>query len=231
METVGTRLGNRPVIASQPVLTHHSRQEDELFANSEELLRYVKDEGVKFVDVRFCDLPGIMQHFNVPVESFDDAVFTDGLAFDGSSIRGFQQIHESDMMLLPDVTTRLHRPVPRREDRRAQLLHPRPVHARGLLARPAQHRPQGRDLPRVQRRRRQRLLRRRGGVLHLRLDPPRDRRPTRRSTTSTRSRAPGTPAPKRSAATAATRPPTRAATSRSRRSTTTPTCATRWSAS
>jgi glutamine synthetase len=76
-----------------------------LFANSEELLRYITDEGVKFVDVRFCDLPGIMQHFNVPVESFDDAVFTDGLAFDGSSIRGFQQIHESDMMLLPDVTS------------------------------------------------------------------------------------------------------------------------------
>ena len=76
-----------------------------MFANSEELLRYVKDEGVKFVDVRFCDLPGIMQHFNVPAESFDESVFTDGLAFDGSSIRGFQQIHESDMMLLPDVTT------------------------------------------------------------------------------------------------------------------------------
>ena len=46
-----------------------------------------------------------MQHFNVPVESFDDSVFSDGLAFDGSSIRGFQAIHESDMMLLPDVTT------------------------------------------------------------------------------------------------------------------------------
>jgi glutamine synthetase len=76
-----------------------------LFANPEELLRYLKDEDVKFVDVRFCDLPGIMQHFNVPAESFDAAVFTDGLAFDGSSIRGFQQIHESDMMLLPDVTT------------------------------------------------------------------------------------------------------------------------------
>jgi glutamine synthetase len=79
--------------------------EDELFANPEELLRYVKNEGVKFVDVRFCDLPGIMQHFNVPVESFDESVFTDGLAFDGSSIRGFQQIHESDMLLLPDATT------------------------------------------------------------------------------------------------------------------------------
>jgi len=76
-----------------------------VFANSEELLRYLKDEGVKFVDVRFCDLPGVMQHFNMPVESFDDDILNDGLAFDGSSIRGFQAIHESDMMLLPDVTT------------------------------------------------------------------------------------------------------------------------------
>src|SRR5215475_836608 len=46
-----------------------------------------------------------MQHFTVPVESFDESVFTDGLAFDGSSIRGFQQIHESDMLLLPDVAS------------------------------------------------------------------------------------------------------------------------------
>ena len=76
-----------------------------MFANPEELLRYLKNEGVKFVDVRFCDLPGVMQHFTVPVESFDETVFRDGLAFDGSSIRGFQQIHESDMLLLPDVAT------------------------------------------------------------------------------------------------------------------------------
>ncbi len=46
-----------------------------------------------------------MQHFTVPAESFDRKVFDDGLMFDGSSIRGFQQIHESDMLLLPDVTT------------------------------------------------------------------------------------------------------------------------------
>ena len=76
-----------------------------MFANSEELLAYLRNEGVKFVDVRFCDLPGVMQHFTVPVESFDDKVFTEGLAFDGSSIRGFQQIHESDMLLLPDAAT------------------------------------------------------------------------------------------------------------------------------
>ncbi len=76
-----------------------------MFANSDELLKYVKDEGVEMVDVRFCDLPGIMQHFTVPVSSFDQSVFDDGLNFDGSSVRGFQAIHESDMALFPDPTT------------------------------------------------------------------------------------------------------------------------------
>ena len=76
-----------------------------MFQNSDELLKYIKDEGVEMVDVRFCDLPGIMQHFTVPVSSFDQSVFDDGLGFDGSSIRGFQAINESDMQLYPDPTT------------------------------------------------------------------------------------------------------------------------------
>ena len=76
-----------------------------MFANSDELLKYIKDEGVEMVDVRFCDLPGIMQHFTVPVSSFNQDVFDDGLNFDGSSVRGFQAIHESDMSLFPDPTT------------------------------------------------------------------------------------------------------------------------------
>ena len=76
-----------------------------MFQNSDELLKYIKDEGVEMVDVRFCDLPGIMQHFTVPVSSFDQSVFDDGLGFDGSSIRGFQAINESDMSLFPDPTT------------------------------------------------------------------------------------------------------------------------------
>src|SRR5688572_26494342 len=76
-----------------------------MFSSADQLLTYLKDQNVEFVDVRFCDLPGVMQHFNMPVESFDADVLAEGLAFDGSSIRGFQQIHESDMLLLPDVTT------------------------------------------------------------------------------------------------------------------------------
>ncbi|MGM4279672.1 glutamine synthetase beta-grasp domain-containing protein, partial [Salmonella sp. NW261] len=76
-----------------------------MFKNPDEVLRFIADEDVKFVDVRFCDLPGVMQHFTVPATAFDQDAFTEGLAFDGSSVRGFQSIHESDMLLLPDPYT------------------------------------------------------------------------------------------------------------------------------
>jgi glutamine synthetase len=76
-----------------------------VFNTSDEVLSFISDEEVKFVDVRFCDLPGIMQHFTVPAQFFDETAINEGLAFDGSSVRGFQQIHESDMLLLPDFAT------------------------------------------------------------------------------------------------------------------------------
>jgi glutamine synthetase len=76
-----------------------------MFSNADEVLRFIMDEGVKFVDVRFCDLPGVMQHFNVPAESVSEDFFVNGQMFDGSSIRGFQAIHESDMKLIPDPKT------------------------------------------------------------------------------------------------------------------------------
>ncbi|MHB1063121.1 MAG: type I glutamate--ammonia ligase [Georgenia sp.] len=76
-----------------------------MFSTAEEAIAFTKEQGVKFVDVRFCDLPGVMQHFSIPVEAFNEDAFTEGLMFDGSSIRGFQAIHESDMKLVPDVTT------------------------------------------------------------------------------------------------------------------------------
>ena len=76
-----------------------------MFTNADEVLKFISDQDIKFVDVRFCDLPGVMQHFNVPAESVGEEFFTDGQMFDGSSIRGFQAIHESDMKLIPDLTT------------------------------------------------------------------------------------------------------------------------------
>ena len=99
-----------------------------MFSNSDEVLAYIRDEGVEMVDVRFCDLPGIQQHFTVPVSSFDESVFENGLAFDGSSIRGFQAINESDMALFPDPDDGVRRPVPDRQDPGDELLHPRPDH-------------------------------------------------------------------------------------------------------
>ncbi|MGD0067241.1 MAG: glutamine synthetase beta-grasp domain-containing protein, partial [Streptosporangiaceae bacterium] len=76
-----------------------------MFSSAEEVLGFIAEENVEFIDVRFCDLPGTMQHFTVPASAFSEDVFTDGLMFDGSSIRGFQAIHESDMLLLPDPST------------------------------------------------------------------------------------------------------------------------------
>ncbi|MGQ0623512.1 MAG: type I glutamate--ammonia ligase [Sporichthyaceae bacterium] len=74
-----------------------------MFSNADEVMQFIKAEKIDFVDVRFCDLPGVMQHFNVPAQSVGADFFTDGQMFDGSSIRGFQAIHESDMKLMPDL--------------------------------------------------------------------------------------------------------------------------------
>jgi glutamine synthetase len=60
---------------------------------------------VKMVDLRFTDLPGTWQHFTIPASRLDESMFEDGIGFDGSSIRGFQEIHESDMLLLLDPTS------------------------------------------------------------------------------------------------------------------------------
>jgi glutamine synthetase len=61
--------------------------------------------GIQFVDFRFTDFPGLMQHFTVPASQVSEETFEEGLGFDGSSIRGWQKIHESDMLVLPDPST------------------------------------------------------------------------------------------------------------------------------
>jgi glutamine synthetase len=73
--------------------------------------KLAKDAGTKIVDLRFIDLPGMWQHFSLPVEDLDDDLFSDGIGFDGSSIRGFQQIHESDMLLVADAESAVVDPV------------------------------------------------------------------------------------------------------------------------
>src|SRR5713101_5837876 len=74
-------------------------------ATAEDVLKMIKDTNVKMVDLRFTDLPGVWQHFSVPPSAVDAAALTEGIGFDGSSIRGFQEIQESDMLVVPDPTT------------------------------------------------------------------------------------------------------------------------------
>ena len=71
----------------------------------EKVLKFIKDNGIKFVDLKFMDFPGQWQHFTVPVTHFDAGSFEEGFGFDGSSIRGWKPIHESDMLLIPDAET------------------------------------------------------------------------------------------------------------------------------
>src|SRR5687767_9394954 len=70
-----------------------------------EVLGLAEKAGAQIVDLRFCDLPGLMQHFSIPISEFTEERFEDGYGFDGSSIRGFQEIQESDMLLVPDPAT------------------------------------------------------------------------------------------------------------------------------
>src|SRR5215216_953145 len=70
-----------------------------------DVLALAQEHGVRMVDFKFTDLPGTWQHLGLSIHSLDEDVFDEGLGFDGSSIRGFQQIEESDMVLLPDAAT------------------------------------------------------------------------------------------------------------------------------
>lgn len=72
------------------------------FTTPKEVIDFAHEVGLKIVDLKFIDLPGTWQHVSLPVTELDESVFSEGHGFDGSSIRGFQAIHESDMLLLPD---------------------------------------------------------------------------------------------------------------------------------
>lgn len=69
------------------------------------LKAFMKAKGIRMVDLKFVDIRGVWQHATIPADSFDDDSVANGIGFDGSSIKGFQQIHESDMVLRPDMST------------------------------------------------------------------------------------------------------------------------------
>jgi glutamine synthetase len=70
-----------------------------------EVIEMAKEAGIQVIDYKFMDLPGTLQHISYHVDTLKESVFEDGIGFDGSSIRGFQAINESDMLLMPDPET------------------------------------------------------------------------------------------------------------------------------
>ena len=72
-----------------------------------EALDWARETTAKLVDLKFCDLLGTWQHVTLPLGAFDESAFEEGLGFDGSSIRGWQGISESDMLLMPVASTAL----------------------------------------------------------------------------------------------------------------------------
>ena len=76
-----------------------------------EVVALAKEKNIKIVDLKFMDLPGMWQHFSLMVNELSEDLFEEGIGFDGSSIRGFQAINESDMLLFPDPATALVDPV------------------------------------------------------------------------------------------------------------------------
>jgi glutamine synthetase len=79
-------------------------------ASPSDALKLGQQQGAQFFDIRFSDLPGLMQHFTMPFDEVAEDAFEEGFGFDGSSIRGFQEIQESDMILVPDPETAIMDP-------------------------------------------------------------------------------------------------------------------------
>jgi glutamine synthetase len=84
---------------------HNGRSNGNAQMTAADVLEHVQVQDVRVVDLKFTDLPGAWQHYGLSARTLDEAAFTAGIGFDGSSIRGFQRIEESDMLLIPDPST------------------------------------------------------------------------------------------------------------------------------
>ncbi|MCI0786680.1 MAG: glutamine synthetase, partial [Chloroflexi bacterium] len=70
-----------------------------------ETVEFCRTRGIGIIDLKFTDLPGTLQHLSIPLSELTEKNLSDGYGFDGSSIRGFKSIEESDMLLIPDTAT------------------------------------------------------------------------------------------------------------------------------
>ncbi len=129
--------------------------------------KMIKDHDVKLVDFKFTDLPGSWQHFTTTLTEYNEEIFTDGLGFDGSSIRGWRAINASDMLVIPDPSTAWI-DLQRRAHAQPHLHHRRSNHARALRSRPTRRSGKSRGLSAKHRHRGHSFVRAGSGVLHLR---------------------------------------------------------------
>jgi glutamine synthetase len=86
-------------------MQYNLNSKEEFFMTPKQVLEFAKENEAKVVDLRFMDFPGVWQHFTVPLTELEESSFEDGFGFDGSSIRGWQPIHASDMLVVPDPAT------------------------------------------------------------------------------------------------------------------------------
>src|SRR5689334_22379734 len=86
---------------------HYLANGQQTTPDAREALEWARETRAAMVDLKFCDLLGTWQHVTLPIGAFDESAFDDGLGFDGSSIRGWQGISESDMLLMPDASSAL----------------------------------------------------------------------------------------------------------------------------
>ncbi len=103
-----------------------------------EVLEFAENKKVKQVDLRFTDIPGLQQHVSYPISQLTLESFEEGFGIDGSSIRGWAAINESDMLLIPDADDRLSRSLRRdpnagHDQRRDRSDHPAALRARSAL--------------------------------------------------------------------------------------------------
>ena len=84
---------------------HYLQNGGETLADAREALEWASETRAAMVDLKFCDLLGTWQHVSLPITAFEESAFDEGLGFDGSSIRGWQAIQDSDMLLMPDASS------------------------------------------------------------------------------------------------------------------------------
>jgi glutamine synthetase len=105
-------LDTKEVLQVLPPLKHVPPDKAPVrFTSPKEVIEFAKAQKLQIVDLKFVDLPGTWQHFSIPITELEESLFTEGIGFDGSSIRGFQVINESDMLLILDPTTATTDPV------------------------------------------------------------------------------------------------------------------------